>query len=205
MGPVTEFFSDLKKELTNEIEENSKIQTIPKGVIILKEGQFVSVIPIVLEGLIRVYTLHDDKEPLLYYIQKDESCIMSFNSSIKNEPSKVYAICEEETKLLLIPSQKFNKWIAENPKLMMKFLNLYNKRYENLISTINGLIFEKLDIRLLKYLEEKSKLSNEKSVRITHQKIAYELGTAREVISRIIKKLESEGKLIQHQNSIEIL
>ncbi len=195
----------LSPALLTEISENGKIMEIPGGTEILREGQYVKVIPIVISGLIKVFSRHEDKELLLYYIKPKESCIMSFAASLKNEPSTVYAITEEDSEVLVLPVEQVSKWIKQFPDINQLFFQQYNIRYVELLTTINHLLFNKLDVRVLNFLQERAELTNSNPLKISHRQIATELGTAREVISRIIKKLEGEGKVIQHSSSIEII
>jgi CRP/FNR family transcriptional regulator len=190
--------------LKKQILEESTLQEIPEDTEILRAGQYVKVIPIVVSGLIKVFTRQEDKELLLYYIRPNESCIMSFASSLQNSPSKVFAKTEEATKALLIPVDKVPVWQTQFPDINTLFFQQFNLRYAELLETIHHLIFDKLDTRLLNYLSEKVKLTNKNPLKISHRQIAAELGTAREVISRVMKKLEAEGKLKQHSSSIEI-
>lgn len=192
-------------EFRNEILQFSQITEIPADTEILREGQYIKVLPIVLNGLIKVFTRHEDKELLLYYIKPDESCIMSFASGIGNEPSKVFAITEEDTQVILLPIDKLPGWIKHYPDINTLFFQLYNTRYSELILTINGLLFERMDKRLQSHLVEKAELTGKNPIKISHRQLAAELGTAREVISRVMKRLEQEGKVKQHSNSIEIL
>lgn len=191
--------------LQEQIVGVSQVVEIAENTEILREGQYIKVIPLVIEGLLKVFTKYEDKELLLYYIQPNESCVMSFTASLKNEPSKVFAITEENTKLLLLPVDKVSKWIEEFPDLNNLFFQQYNLRYSDLLETINQLLFDKMDKRLLDYLLEKVKLTKKNPLKISHRQIASELGTAREVISRVMKKLENENKVKQHSNSVEIL
>lgn len=195
----------LSNALKEEIEAHSLFKELPKDIEILRQGQYIKAIPIVLSGLIKVFTRHKDKELLLYYIKPNESCIMSFTASLKNEPSSVFAITEEETTALLLPIEKTGTWIKEYPDMNMLFFQQYNLRYSELLNTIHHVLFNKMDKRLFDYLQEKSELTQKKIIKMSHRQIANELGTAREVVSRVMKKLESEGKLIQHSSSIEIL
>lgn len=198
-------FSNLGKETLDKILEIGTVQNIPSGTQILREGQYVKVVPLVIEGLIKVFTKQEDKELLLYYIQPQESCIMSFSASLSNEPSKVFAITESDTKALLLPATEMNEWIRQYPNINTMFFNMFKLRYADLLDTINHLIFNKLDQRVLKHLKNKAELLGEKTVITTHKQIANELGTAREVVSRIIKKLEKEGFVLQLQDGIKIL
>lgn len=196
---------NLSIALQEQITNNSALVEIPADTEILREGQYVKVIPLVLEGLVKVFTKYEDKELLLYYIQPNESCIMSFTASLKNEPSKVYAITDENCKLLLLPVDKVAQWIGEFPDLNNLFFQQYNLRYSDLLETINQLLFDKMDKRLLDYLKEKVALTKKNPLKISHRQIASELGTAREVISRVMKKLEQEAKVKQLSTTIEIL
>jgi len=195
----------LDPALASEILSASKTMEIPQDTEILREGQYVKVIPIVLEGLIKVFTRHEDKDLLLYYIKPDESCIMSFAASLKNEPSKVFASTEEDTTALLLPVDKVSKWIKQFPDLNTLFFQQYNARYTDLLETIHHVLFDKMDKRLFDHLKKKAEISDNKMLKVSHRQIASELGTAREVVSRVMKKLEAEGKVKQHQNSIELL
>lgn len=204
MTNLEKSLSFLSPELREKVVSSSQVMDIPKGTEILREGQYVKVIPIVLEGLVKVFSNFNEKDLLLYYIQPNESCVMSFASSLKNDPSKVYAITEEDSKILLMPVDKVIKWIDQFPSINQLFYQQYNLRYSELLETINHVLFNKMDKRLFDFLIEKKKVTQQNPIKISHRQIANELGTAREVISRVMKKLENEGKLKQHSNSIEI-
>jgi len=197
--------SHLKPELVSAMLRDGVLKDIPAGTEILREGQYVKVIPIVIKGLIKVLTRHDDKELLLYYIRPKESCIMSFAASLKNEPSRVFASTEEDTTALLLPVDKVSQWTAQFPDINNLFFQQYNMRYADLLDTIHHVLFDKLDKRLYDYLVEKVALTKQNPLKMSHREIANELATAREVISRTMKKLESEKLIKQHSNSIELL
>ena len=205
MNNLPKALSHINTELAKEIMAVSVVKEIPQDTEILKEGQYVKVIPIVIDGLIKVFSRHEEKELLLYYIKPDESCIMSFSASLRNDPSKVFAITEEDTTVLLIPSDKAAKWTQQSPDFNSLFFQQYNVRYSDLLDTIHHVLFDKMDKRLYDYLRSKSELTLKNPMKISHRQIANELGTAREVISRVMKKLEHEGKVRQHSNSIEIM
>lgn len=202
---IAKAFAYLNPELIKEIQTVSIIKEFPADTEILREGQYIKVIPIVLNGLIKVFTRYEEKELLLYYIKPHESCIMSFSASLKNLPSKIFAITEEDTKALLIPANKIPEWINQFPDINTLFYQQYNIRYSDLLDTIHHLLYDKMDKRLLDYLNEKVQLTNKNPLKISHRQIASELGTAREVVSRLMKKLEAEGIVKQHANTIEII
>lgn len=205
MTDLSKLLTPLHPDLRKELAAHAILKEVPQGTEILREGQYVKVIPIVLEGLIKVFSRHEEKELLLYYIKPQESCIMSFAAGMKNEPSKIFAVAEEDTSALLLPTDKVAQWVREYPEVNQLFFQQYNLRYSDLLTTIHQLLFERMDKRLLDYLVNKSLLTGRNPIKISHRQIAAELGTAREVISRIMKKLENDGKIRQEANTIEIL
>jgi len=205
MNELAASFPQLNTELLEEIMEVAPPKVFPKGTEILREGQFVKVIPIVLDGLVKVFTGNEEKELLLYYIQPAEGCIMSFASGLDREPSKIRAITEKDTTVILLPVNRVSIWMKKYPALNSLFYQQYNKRYSDLIDTLNHVIFDNIEKRLHDYLLQKYKLTKQNPLKISHGEIANDLATAREVISRSIKKLESENKVRQHGHSIELL
>ena len=195
----------LSRSLAAEVSNAAIKKELPPNTEILREGQYIHAIPVVQKGLVKVFTRNEDKELLLYYIRPNESCIMSFSAGLTGEPSKIFAVSEEDTDLLLLPMDRVRQWIKDSPEINSLFYQQYNLRYMELLNTIHDVLFERLDKRLYDYLKEKLALTNTNPLRISHRKIAGEMGTAREVVSRVIKKLENEGKVKQHTNSIEIL
>ena len=202
---LKQLFPYLSDKLESEIIANSSVIEIPEKIEVMREGQYVKAIPIVTSGLIRVFTRNEDKELLLYYIQPGESCIMSFDAALKNTPSRVYAITEKKSSVLLMPNEKVFQWMKEYPEINSLFFLQYNIRYSELLSMINQLLFERMDARLLDYLKSKMKLTGKNPLKISHRQIANDLGTAREVVSRVMKKLENEGKVKQLATEIKII
>jgi len=202
---LNKILPNLNSKLKQEICDFSILKGLPKNTEILREGQYIKAIPLVISGLIKVYTRYEDRELLLYYIRPKESCTMSFAASINDEPSKVFAETEENTKVLLLPISKIPQWVNQFPDMNNLFFKQYGLRYAELLDTIHHILFNKLDVRLYKYLKEKVLLTKKNPLVLSHRQIANELGTAREVISRIMKKLELEGKVKQHSNSVEVI
>lgn len=204
MKPLNESLKYFAAEFIEEAEACGIVKVFDEDTEILKIGQYIKFIPLVLEGTVKVFTKYEDKELLLYYIDDGRSCIMSLNAGLKNTPSKVFAVAEKGTTVVLFPVEKMNNWVRQYPSVNLFFYDLYYKSYDSLITTINHLLYSKLDQRLYHYLLEMSKQKNSTIIEVRHRQIAAELGTAREVISRVMKKLESEGKVKQLPDSIEI-
>ncbi|MFM1931681.1 MAG: hypothetical protein RL226_984 [Bacteroidota bacterium] len=204
MPSTIEFLDFLPALLRDEVLQASTEVEVKAGEEILREGQYVKVVPLVIEGLIKVFTRYDDRDLLLYYIQPADSCVMSFSAGYNNEPSKVFAVTELDTRALLMPTSKLGEWTKKYPEMNALFFQQYNRRYNEMVDTLNHLLFEKMDRRLLNYLHEKVDVTGANPLKLSHRQIAGELGTAREVISRVMKKLENEGRVIQLPNGIEI-
>lgn len=196
--------SFLKPRLLDELIKKSTLQEFSKGTEILREEQYVKVLPIVLNGLVKVYSRFDEKELLLYYIEPAQSCVMTFYAALKNTPSKVFATTEEDSKILLIPVQYIPNWLKEYPGFNELFYNQFNLRYSELLDTIRHLMLDKMDKRLYDHLKKKSELTKSNSIKMSHTQIANELGTAREVITRVLKKLETDNKVVQNAGEIKI-
>lgn len=195
----------LNAELNEKILKESSVKEFSKGSEILREGQYVKVLPIVISGLVKVYSNFEEKELLLYYIKPNQSCVMTFYASLKNTPSKVNAVTEEDSKILLLPVRNIPAWIKAYPEFNELFYNQFNLRYLELLEGISHLLLDKMDKRIYDYLKKKSQLIDNDSIKITHNQIANELGTAREVVSRILKKLEIDGKVVQDAEGIKII
>lgn len=178
---------------------------VPAETTLLKTGNYVQSVPLVVKGLIRVSRNEEDKELLLYYIHPGEMCIMSFSACCSNSASMIEAATLEESKILLIPSVKLREWITNFPTFNFYVYEMFNKRYLDLIDTIDQLIFNRMDERLYNYLKDKVLLSGNGHINITHQQIATDMGTAREVISRLLKKLELEKKISTGRNQVVVL
>lgn len=204
MDDLTLLLTQFPDSLRQDITRLSRRKTVPKGATVMEAGQLIQVIPIVLRGLLKVITRHEDKEFLLYYIEPSESCIMSFFAVLRHQSSPIIAVAEEETELLLLPTDRVRSWAQTSPEFNAFFHQLNSVRYTELIQTIHALLFDHLDDRILHFLREKARLTQNPFVRIRHREIADALGTSREAVSRVTKKLEHEKKLVQHPDGIEV-
>lgn len=205
VAEIKKVIPGLPKEIYDFLSEKGKIIELPRGQILLKVGYFVNALPIVLDGLLKVTSRDEEKEILLYYINSGESCIMSFSACITSSTSKIFAVTEKDTTVLMISANALNELLQKYPVFNNYFHQLYQNRYEELVGTIDQLVFKKFDERLYQYLNEKSKKLGHKDLKITHQEIAQDTGTVREVVSRTLKKLEKEGKLQLTRNEIKII
>jgi CRP/FNR family transcriptional regulator, anaerobic regulatory protein len=192
--------------LKDEVASFSELRKFKADTVILQEDSYIKSIPLVVSGSLKVVrTDANGHEILLYYITAGESCIMSFLGGIHDETSKIKAIVEEDAEILLIPVDKASEWVKKFPEWSDFIFKLYHKRFEELLSVVNAIAFQKLDVRLLHLLKQKSELANSKEIKVTHQQLAEELGTAREVVSRVAKQMENEGLIHLSRNKITLM
>jgi CRP/FNR family transcriptional regulator len=203
MSATDSLFQTLLKE---EVATYGQLKKFPAGSVIQQEDSYIKAIPLVLNGSLKVMrTDINGHEILLYYITPGESCIMSFLGGIHNETSKVKAIVEEDAEILFIPVEKASEWVKKFPEWADFIFRLYHKRFEELLTAVNAIAFQKLDSRLLQLLKQKAELYRSKEIKITHQQLADELGTAREAVSRVMKQMENEGLVNLSRNKITLL
>lgn len=201
---IIEFKSSPK--IIEQLYAYGKARTFAEGDIILNEDDYIRAIPIVTSGSIKVIrTDEDGREILLYYISAGESCIMSLLGGMHQDTSKVKAIAEEECEILFVPVDKVTMLIKEYPEWLDYIFRLYHKRFEELLEVVNAVAFKKTDERLLNLIKMKSALSKSKTIHVTHEQLANELGTARVVVSRLLKQMETEKLVILGRNKISLV
>ncbi|NDF60236.1 MAG: Crp/Fnr family transcriptional regulator [Crocinitomicaceae bacterium] len=192
--------------LTNKLYELGNVKNYASGETILNENSYIRSIPIIVKGSIRVIrTEEDGREILLYYIKAGESCIMSLLGGMHDDTSKVKAEVEEDAEILFLPIENVHSLIKEFPQWLDYLFKMYHKRFEELLDIINAIAFKKVDERLLDLLHKKRALNGESILAITHEQLANELGTARVVVSRLLKQLEDQGEVKLGRNKIELL
>lgn len=183
------FENDLKTEIGN-----CQTVTVDKNVVLAESGKYMKVIPLVLNGSIRVYRndYELDREILLYYISSGQTCMMSLVASFTNMQSQVHALTERKSELLLIPTDKVREWQIKYPKWNGFIIQTFLNRYTELLNTINDLSFKNIDERLYNYLIQYHHRQGDDKVLLTHKRLANELGTTRVVISRLLKEFEKK-------------
>jgi len=196
----------LEPALILEIEAVATLKTFKTAEIIVDIGQYIRSMPLLLTGAIKIMR-EDEKEGelLLYYLEKGETCTMSIACCIGNKKSEIRAQAEMETTVAMIPNQYLNDWLAKYSSWRNFILNSYSSRMNEMLGAIDNLAFSKMEDRIMHYLKEKVRLTEDRILTVTHQDIAVDLNTSRVVVSRILKKLENEGKIILLRNEIRML
>ncbi len=197
-------YNFLEKELLDEILENGVRKVFKAGEVLIREGQFISSFPLVLNGLIRITRQNEEgNELLLYYLKNNEVCAMSLTCCMANLTSNVKAVSEEETEVILLPVALLDSWMCKYPSWKQFVMQTFQTRFREMIETVDTLAFMKLDERLVKYFTDRHEKSGSATFSGTHQDLAIQLNTSREVISRMLKKLENEGKIQLSRNFID--
>lgn len=195
-----------EEELINEIVQVGTLKEIPEGFKLMEIGEYIRGMPLLVSGAIKV--LRDDAdgdELLLYYLEKGETCSMTLTCCMADSKSEIRAIAETDAKLIMVPIQKMEEWTAKYKSWRDFVFESYHNRLNELLQTLDSIAFDKMDMRLVGYLKEKTRINKRDIIQNTHQEIAYELHSSRVVISRLLKKLEQMGKIELHRNFIKIL
>jgi CRP/FNR family transcriptional regulator len=192
--------------LIEELRTFSDASIFPSDTIILEQMDYIRYLPFLLSGSVKVIGEDEEgNEIMLYHIRPGETCIMSILGALNNEKSKIRAIVDEEAEILMIPVEKTQYLVSNYPSWSSFIFKLYHKRFEELLRVVNSIAFQKVDKRLEDLLHEKEAHLKTAELQVTHKQLADELGTAREVVSRLLKLMEKEGKLTLGRNRIHLL
>jgi len=192
--------------LKDEIDKVSKEITVKTDDVIIDYGQIIRGILLVISGSIKVYRMDEEgRELLLYYVNANESCAMTFTCCMEQKPSEIKAVAEEDVVLLSIPVNYMDQWMMKYVTWKNFVMGTIHERFNELLKTIDLIAFQKLDERLKYYLEQKAKNSGSKVLNLSHEDIATDLATSRVVISRLLKSLENNGLLLLYRNQIKLL
>jgi CRP/FNR family transcriptional regulator len=198
--------SIFEPQLIQEIQQFGIFQTFKEGDLIMDYGKYVRMMPIVLQGTVKVSRLDEkENEILLYYLSSNESCSMAYSCCLEAKKSEVRAVAEDNVELIAIPHLKLDDWLCAYPSWKNYIMRSFNERFIELLKSIESIAFHKLDERLIAYLKEKQRLSGSSVIKASHHLIADEMATARVVISRLLKQLENENKIILYRNEIKLL
>ncbi|MBN8837287.1 MAG: Crp/Fnr family transcriptional regulator [Sphingobacteriia bacterium] len=206
MDNTYSIFTQLEPALREEIEKFSIIKTLKAGDTLIRTGQFIKSTMLVIEGKIKIFREGDNGEEfLLYYLQPGEACAVSMISASKTETSKIKATALEDTTVLMVPIQLMDEWMTKYKSWYYFVVESYRSRFEELLTLIDHIAFRNMDERLFFYLQKASEVNHSDTIHLSHQQIADELNSSREVISRLLKKMEQKGWVSLHRNVITLL
>jgi len=192
--------------LLNELQRFGELKYFKEGDIIMYYGKYIRMMPIVVSGTIKVFRKDQQgKEILLYYLSSNESCSMAYSCCVEAKKSEVKAIAEDDVELIAIPNIKLDEWLCKYPSWKNYIMRSFNERFLELLKSIESIAFHKLDERLIAYLKEKQRLSGSSVIKASHNVIADELATSRVVVSRLLKQLENDGRILLYRNEIKLM
>jgi CRP/FNR family transcriptional regulator len=204
---------DLKKSLPNltdpklleRLLEKGQLASFEPGKTLMEPGQFVKVVPLVLDGSIKIMRMDEDgKELFLYYLEAGETCALSLTCCSASRPSEIKAVVEERVSVLFVPIQVHEQLVDEFKQWKDFVSSTYQHRFHEMLVVLDAIAFKRMDERLMSYIVTKMKQLKTNELHTTHQEVANELGTAREVISRLLKQLEKKKWIELGRNVIYI-
>mgnify|MGYP001601584740 FL=1 len=199
-------FPDLKDlQLKSLIHQYGLKRVIEEGEVLMQPGDQIQYVPLILDGSVRVMREDSEgRELFLYYLHEGDTCAISLNCCMASGQSEILAVAETQVTIMMIPVKFLDQWMNEFVCWRNFILSTYRTRFEELLSTLDSVAFQKMDHRILQYLREKSIAQNSNILEGTHQKIANEIHSTREVVSRVLKQLERRRFLRLGRNKIEL-
>ena len=192
-------------KLLDRLLEKGQFLTFEQGKTLMEPGQFIKAVPLVLEGSIKIMRVDEDgKELFLYYLESGETCALSLTCCSAARPSEIKAVVEEKASMLFIPIQVHEQLVDEFKQWKDFVSSTYQHRFQEMLTVLDAVAFKRMDERLMNYIVTKMKQLKSNELHTTHQEIANELGTAREVISRLLKQLEKKKWIELGRNVIYI-
>lgn len=192
--------------LIDEINKVGTLKEVKEGDKLIEIGDYVRSMPLLVSGAIKILREDDNgDELLLYFLERGDTCAMTLTCCLGQKQSEIRAIAELDTTLIMIPIQKMEEWTGKYKSWRNFVFQSYHERLSEMLETIDSIAFLNMDERLVKYLQNKQKVTKDSVINSTHQEIAYELNTSRVVVSRLLKKLENLGKIELYRNSIKII
>jgi CRP/FNR family transcriptional regulator len=199
-------FTHFEPELIDLIEKNAVERSFRAGDVLMRTGQYIKSTVLVLEGQIKIYRENQEGgEFLMYYLGPGEACAVSMICAIQSQTSEIMAIAEEDTEVLMIPIQLMDDMMNKYKSWYQFVIQTYRSRFDELLSVVDNIAFRNMDERLEFYLKRYADKSGKKIIELSHQQIADDLNSSREVISRLLKKMEQRNLVKLHRNMIEFV
>jgi len=201
--PLTQAFPSLETDLILELEEQASVNNYNAGDTLVKRGQYFRSALMVLEGLVKIYREDEEgNEFFIYYLEPGQACALSMVCASRQETSEIMAVAVKDTVVLTVPINIIDDWMTKYKSWNNFVLSTYRQRFEELLITLDHVAFRNMDERLEFYLKRQTeKMGN--TLQLTHQQIADDLNSSREVISRLLKNMEKNKRLILHRSGIE--
>jgi len=191
--------------LLDDIDRSVKVRSFEKGDLVVDYGDMIKSVPLVLEGILKVMRENNDKEVLLYFLEGGNTCAASFSCCMIKKRSEIKVIADTDCRIAFIPVELASRWMADYDAWRDFVFSMYDQRLFSMIDTIDRLAFTRLDQQLVDYLENRAHLNDDHIIRVSHIDIASDLNVSREAVSRLLKKLEDDGRVELGRNRIRLL
>ncbi|MBK8613819.1 MAG: Crp/Fnr family transcriptional regulator [Flavobacteriales bacterium] len=204
---LRQLFPDLyEPEVLKGLMEEGTLIELKEGDRMMEIGQYIKQLPLVISGSLKVLREDEEgRELLLYHVGPGQSCAMAITCCMGDARSTVRVIADEDTTLLALPTRLLDDWSTRYRSWKAFVMHQYQKRFDELLKVIDGVAFRKLDDRLWKSLRDRAQRSGATVVKASHQELADELHSSREVISRLLKQMEREGLVRMGRQQVELL
>ena len=199
-------FPTFEPELIKILDKNAIERSFHAGEVIMRTGQYIKSTVLVLSGRIKIYRQNDEgSEFLIYYLGPGDACAISLICALQAQTSEITAKAIEDTEVLMLPVQLMDELMTKFKSWSHFVIQTYRNRFDEMLSVIDDIAFRNMDERLEFYLKRAKTDSGNLILNLTHQQIADDLNSSREVISRLLKKMEQLGKIRLNRNSIELV
>ncbi len=198
------FLRRAEGQVRREFQAAAFLTRIPAGRDVFVAGDEAGAIALLLSGVVRVYQIGESgREITLYRFGNGESCILTANVILSRQAFPAVATVERDAEAVMVPADAFRDWVRRYDVWRDFTFALLSQRLASLIATVDEVVFRRLDVRVAQFLLQQGRSAG--PISITHQQIAAELGSSREVISRLLESLESEGLIHRARGAIEVL
>ncbi len=198
-------FPQFEPQLLEELEETITVKEFAAGDEIIRTGQAVNSAVLVLSGRLKIYRQDDEGgEFFMYYLSPGQACAVSLSCAARRVDSEVSAVAVDASSLLFLPLTQMNEWMKTYRTWYEFVIATYRERFEELLMVLDNVAFRSMDERLEFYLKKQYQSCGCADIPINHQTIANDLNSSREVVSRLLKKMEQRNMLKLHRNHIEI-
>ena len=206
IADIQDTFPEFESSFIESLNQHATLQEAEAGAILLEKGDTIRNTMLVLKGLLKVVREDDNgAEYLMYYLEPGQACALTVLCEVRNTSSQIKVVAMEHSQFLTIPIALSDEWMQSQSQWFRFIISNYRLRFDELLQTLDSLVFHNMDERLLHYMQRYVAQHNDNHIPLTHAQIATDLNSSREVVSRLLKKMEQEGMLSLHRSHIQLL
>lgn len=199
-------FPDFSTDLLDAIDKAALVKHVEAGTTLIRTGQYIKSTLLVTKGKLKVYREDDEgNEFFMYYLLPGQACAISLICATRSKQSQIMAKAIEDSVVLMVPLDLMDSWMAKYKNWYEFVISTYRNRFEEILEVVDNIAFRAMDERLEFHLNRIQETTGSADLKLSHQEIASDLNTSREVISRLLKKMEQRGLVKLHRNHIEII